>query len=133
MLAPGVLRWDHDISLVRYVTAAPLEPVYTECQCQCCNGTCSLIATPFWSNSIVTTRKRSLGQGNVFTGICHSFCPQGGLHPGGGLHLRGCASGGLHPEGVCLQWGLGRPCPSTTGYNQQAGGTHPTGIHSCFQ
>ena len=28
-------------------------------------------------NSIITTRKRSLGQGNVFT--CLSFCPQGGV------------------------------------------------------
>ena len=36
----------------------------------------------------------------------------------------------LHPGG------LGRPPlppPSdTTGYGQQAGGTHPTGMHSCF-
>ena len=34
-------------------------------------------------NSIITTRKRSLGQGNVFT--CLSFCPQGGLCPEGSL------------------------------------------------
>ena len=26
---------------------------------------------------IFTTRKRSLGQGNVFTGVCQSFCSQG--------------------------------------------------------
>ena len=33
--------------------------------------------------------------------------------------------GGLHP-------GTGRPPPrDTTGYGQQAGGTHPTGMHSC--
>ena len=25
------------------------------------------------------------------------------------------------------------PPPSTTGYGQQAGDTHPTGMHSCFR
>ena len=25
-----------------------------------------------------TLRKRSLGQGNIFTGVCQSFCPRGG-------------------------------------------------------
>ena len=32
----------------------------------------------------------------------------------------------MHPGG------LGGPPPSTTGYDQQAGGTHPTGMHSCL-
>ena len=61
--------------------------------------------------SIVTARKRSLGQGNVFTGLCHSFCPWGGgggwlpsihhrSHDQGGLHL-----GGLPPWGICIQEG----------------------------
>ena len=26
----------------------------------------------------ITARKRSLGQGNIFTGVCQSFFPQGG-------------------------------------------------------
>ena len=26
---------------------------------------------------IITIRKRSLGQGNIFTGVCQSFCPGG--------------------------------------------------------
>ena len=26
---------------------------------------------------IITARKRSLGQGNIFTGMCQSFCPWG--------------------------------------------------------
>ena len=26
----------------------------------------------------------ALREGNVFTRVCHLFCPQGGLHPGGG-------------------------------------------------
>ena len=27
---------------------------------------------------LITARKRSLGQGNIFTSVCHSFCSQGG-------------------------------------------------------
>ena len=45
-------------------------------------------------------------------------------HDEGGLHPGRAASRGDLPAG-----GLGRP-PSTTGYGQQAGGTHPTGMHS---
>ena len=59
----------------------------------------------------------------------NSFCPRGG----GWLpsmyhwsHNRG---------GVCL-WGLWGQTPrdawDTTGYGQQAGGMHPTGMHSCL-
>ena len=29
---------------------------------------------------VITARKRSLGQGNIFTRVCHSFCP-GGVCP----------------------------------------------------
>ena len=36
---------------------------------------------------ILTTRKRSLGQGNVFTPVCQSFCSQGGVHPEADTHL----------------------------------------------
>ena len=80
----------------------------------------------------VTARKRSLGQGNVFTPVCHSVhrgvciwegqhlegsasrgvCIWRVLHPGG-LHLGAwSASGGLHPggsasrAGVCILGGL---------------------------
>ena len=35
---------------------------------------------------------------------------------------------GLNPEG----WGWADPPSDTTGYGQHAGGTHPTGMHSCF-
>ena len=38
------------------------------------------------------TRKRSLGQGNVLTPVCHSV-HRGNLHPGD-LHSRGSASRG---------------------------------------
>ena len=61
---------------------------------------------------IFTARKRSLGQGNVFTPVCHD--------------QEGSASSGV---------GQTPPPPRDTwytmGYGQQAGGTLPTGMHSC--
>ena len=57
----------------------------------------------------------------LFTGGSAS---RGGLHPGGSA-----SRAGLHRKGR----GLGRSLPKsdTTGRGQQAGGTHPTGMHSC--
>ena len=49
-----------------------------------------------------------MGQGNVFTGVCHSV-----------------DSGVCHLRGICLPTIPG----DTTGYGQQAGGTHTTGMH----
>ena len=68
-----------------------------------------------------------------------SVCPQGrwvcleGLHGGEeGLH-----EGGLHGRGQTPHTAKADPRPATprkdtTGYGQQAGSTHPTGMHSCF-
>ena len=64
----------------------------------CCN--------PFLSDSIVTARKRSLGQGNIFTPVCHS------VHRVG---VRGCRGrghvwlpGGMHGcQGACVVAGEG--------------------------
>ena len=39
-------------------------------------------------------------------------------------------------EGICIQRVWAVPLPDTwdtTGYGQQAGGTHPSGMYSCFQ
>ena len=106
-------------------------------------------ANPF--PSIFTARKRSLGQVNVFTGACHSVHREVGWLPacitghvtGEDLPPRGlpwgdCIRGVSIQNRVCLQ-GRGlhlrevgqTPPPSTTGYGQQAGGTHPTGMHYC--
>ena len=67
-----------------------------------------LIAT---NTHIITARKRSLGQGNMFTGVCLS-------------------------TGGCLVWGVsglggvpGEAPPMATA----AGGTQPTGMHSCLE
>ena len=63
---------------------------------------------------LVTTRKRSLGQGNIFTPVCHS------VHRGG---LPQCMLGYHHPQDHA-------PSPAG-GYGQQVGGMHPTGMHTC--
>ena len=60
-----------------------------------------------------------LGQGNIFTNICHSFHRWGWLPS---MYHRSNDQGNLHPEGYT--W-------DTTGYGQQGGSMHPTGIHSC--
>ena len=60
----------------------------------------------------ITARKRSLGQGNVFIPVCDS------VHRGVSAPI---ACWDTPP--------LGRhspPPPNTTGYGQQAGGTHPS-------
>ena len=68
-----------------------------------------------------TARKRSLGQGNVFTAVSHSVHGgRAGLYPGGG--------GSMHSGG----WAY--PQLDATVYGQRAGGTHPTVMHSfCFE
>ena len=63
---------------------------------------------------IIAARKRSLGQGNIFTPVCHS------VHKGGSTG-QVPPRDQVHPRAVHA----GR-------YGQQAGGTHPTGMHSCL-
>ena len=84
---------------------------------------------------IFTARKRSLEQGNIFIGVCQEFCSQGGgLLRGEGVSTPGgVSSGGGRVQGCLL-----RGCPVQGGYlveipptNTPAGGTHPTGMHSC--
>ena len=146
--------------------------------------------------TLITARKRSLGQGNIFRGMCQEFCPRGvvvsqhalqvgskhalqvsggewcpsmpcrspGPHPreklrglarwwGGALgphpwaQVEGSGLGGLqaHSRGVSPGPHLGgSPGPHLGGLSQHAlrqtppqqmataaGGTHPTGMHSC--
>ena len=98
----------------------------------------------------VTARKRSLGQGNMFTPVYHS------VHRGGCLVLGGClvpggylVQGGVWSWGGCLVPGVvpgpGGWVPGPGGVPGSggclvetppqtataAGGTHPTGMHSC--
>ena len=63
-----------------------------------------MAATPL---SVFTVRKRSLGQGKIFTSTCHSV-HRGGVHAGE-VCVRG--GGGMHalrasmPRGVCVPRG----------------------------
>ena len=113
-------------------------------QCLLFTG-CKIVANLSY---FITAHKRSLGQGSVFTPVCHSVRGGGGsasrgdwgLPPVGGesasrevgVCIQG--EGDLHPRGgVCIQGGWADPPPlDTTGYGQRAGGTHPTGMHSCW-
>ena len=73
--------------------------------------------------AIITARKRSLGQGNMFTPVCHS------VHRGVCL-VEGAVPG---PRGVFLvlggawSWGVW-----SGGGGTAEGGMHPTGMHSCY-
>ena len=103
----------------------------------CVNGPLDLVCCV--QSRIIIARKRGLGQGNMFTGVCLSTrggAWSGGLVPGGCLvpGVPGPGGGYLLPRGA-LSWGGicsrgvpgGAPRTATA-----AGGTHPTGMHSCF-
>ena len=99
-------------------------------KCQLCNNRCFsrpwLFSTPqmvfflyfaIFSGKIdntqfITARKRSLGQGNMFTGVCLStggcLVPVGGVWSRVGAWSRGACSGGcLHLGGVPARGGSG--------------------------
>ena len=59
-----------------------------------------------YKSYIFTARKRSLGQGNIFTSVCQEICSQGAggvPAPGQG----GASSRGMPPPGGCLLPGGG--------------------------
>ena len=74
-----------------------------------------------------------LGQGYIFTGVCDSV-HRGGVCSQGGLLLGVPGPGGVCSRGYLL---LGGSAPggwrSPPGTATAAGGTHPTGMHSCFE
>ena len=100
------------------------------------------VSSPFNEYNIFTARKRSLGQGNMFKGVC--------LSTGGCLLLGGCLVWGVSAQrvpglGGLVQWGLGqrgvvqggacsgRGCMvETPRMATAADGTHPAGMHSCL-
>ena len=58
--------------------------------------------------------------------------PGEGVSVSGGVYLwRECLSQGCLPPGRGVSASGGGGGLSTTGYGQQAGGMHPTGMHSC--
>ena len=71
-------------------------------------------------------------EGYVFTGVCLStgdcLPPSLGRHPPGQTPLRGQT----HPHTPCpVHAGIHPPAQCRLEYGQQAGGMHPTGMHSC--
>ena len=78
---------------------------------------------------IYTPRKRSLGQGNVFTPVC--------LLRGEGLPMRGCLhprGGGLHQGGVgCLQWSASKGVCIQGGLQPGGSVTRGGGLKVCIQ
>ena len=83
--------------------------------------------------NLVTARKRSLGQGNIFRSVCQEFCPQGGS---ASVH-----AGIPHPPQDRAPPQTRYPPPGSRHhtppgaehagrYGQRAGGTHPTGMES---
>ena len=102
----------------------------------------SKLETVVKESPFITTCKRSLGQGNIFRSVCQEFCSHGGeylgryppdqvLPPSTRYHQPpgpGTPSRPGTPPGPGTSLGAvhaGR-------YGQQAGGTHPTGMHYCF-
>ena len=98
-------------------------------------------------SGLITAHKRSLGQGNMFTGVCLSTgvpAPGGGAWswgvsaPGGCLLLGGAWSQGVPaPGGVPARGGGGTWSQGVPGGDPlmatAAGGMHPTGMHSCLK
>ena len=83
---------------------------------------------------IITARNSSCGK-VMFLQV--SVCPGGGMHGRGGMCGRGCAwwlghVGACMGEGACM---VGGACVAGGVHAGEtatdAGGTHPTGMHSC--
>ena len=85
--------------------------------------------------SVITACKRSLGQGNLFTGVSYSV-PRGVCIQG--IYIRGVYYWGvcIRGEGSAFRGMAANSLPDTwdtTGYSQLAHGTHPTGMYSCLK
>ena len=61
------------------------------------------------TNGLITVRKRSLGQGNIFSSVCQEFCSQ-----------RGRVPGQVHPQAGTSPWAGTPPTPPTR-YTHRAG------------
>ena len=84
----------------------------------------------------ITARKRSLGQDNVFTPVCDSFCSRVcRCYDVTSCYRQDPPPDGQQPTPTWTTppppWTAPTPPPPTAG--QQAGGTHPTEILSCLK
>ena len=80
-----------------------------------------------------------MGQGNIFTSVCQEFCSWRGVPDPRGCLVRGVLLGGVYVLGGPGQggsalggaWSQGGAWWRPPGTATAAGGTHPTGMHSC--
>ena len=70
---------------------------------------------------VCVSQKRSLEQGNVFIGVCQSFCSQDGE----GVLCPGRGSPRHRPPDRDPPW-------TDPPIRQRVGSTHPAGMHSCL-
>ena len=56
--------------------------------------------------TVITARKPSLGQGNIFRRLCQLFCPTGGGVCVVKWGMRGKGGWGVHGKGACLAAGV---------------------------
>ena len=88
-----------------------------------CKKKMSILKSLKIKSTFITARKRSLGQGNIFSSVCQEFCP-GGVSAS--VHA-GIPPPPRHPPEQTP------PCTvRAERYGQQAGSMHPTGMHSCL-
>ena len=82
----------------------------------------------YWNAFLLLPPANVVCESYVFTRVCHSFCSQGGFSIPGGFSIWGGSPsrGGSPSQGGFSIGGRGGS-PS----GQCAGGTHPTGMHSC--
>ena len=122
------------VPLIWCFLAFPI-PSYSICSC-------NYITVP-----IIFTVRNEVAASNIFTGICQSFCSQGGVwqkppmdrHPlsrhSPGQTPPGQTPPGRHPTGQTPP-GQTPPCPVHAGIHPPAAtaadGTHSTGMHSCY-
>ena len=93
---------------------------------------------------LVSARKRSLGQGNIFTGVFSVYkgggrwwkegVVKGGMWKGCGTHLQAQRKAPPRPRGRHPYQSQGQtpPPPPPAETANEAGGTYPTGMHSCL-
>ena len=99
---------------------------------ECYSTTEGLFTLNICDCSIVTGRKQSLGQGNIFTGVCHYHPPTHNRSCGKVMFSQVCVKNSVHGGRCTPPWQTppppGRHLPPEMA--TESGGRHPTGMHS---
>ena len=115
------------------LSTALLRQSFTEFKISCGSSSTHLL---IMEKFVITDRIRSMGEGYVFTGVCHSVHRRGGCLVRGEVWVSG-QRGISHfsEEGVShfSEGGLQSPPPPIQEYGQRAVSTHPIGMYSCLK